>query len=113
MLTFLDLLLVVSMVLIAVSLLSVVLMFLVKNKTVRRVCFYITVALGLYLGYVGVRINLFGFSGQAGLAIVLALVGLGALLLERIKKDNEKMFLIARIAAASALVLGVINALLV
>ena len=113
MITFLDLLIIVSMVLIAASFLSVVLMFLIRNKKVQRVCFYIAAALGLYIGYVGFRINWPGFSGQAILAAVLALVGAGAFVLERIKKDDEKMFLYARIAAAAALILGAVNALLV
>ena len=113
MLTFLDLLILVSLALIAAGLLSLVLMFLVKNKKVQRVCFYIAVALGLYIGYVGIRINWLGFEGQAILAGVLALVGVAALVLERVKKDDDKMFLYARIAAAAALVIGIINALLV
>lgn len=113
MITFLDLLIIVSMVLIAASFLSVVLMFLIRNKTVQRVCFYIAVALGLYIGYVGVQINWPGFFCQAILAVVLALVAVSALLLERIKKGNDKMFLYARIAAAAALIIGTVNALLV
>lgn len=113
MFTFLDLLVVVSMALVAGSFLSVALMFLVKNQKVRRVCFYVAVALSVYVGYVGVRINWHGFYGQAFLAVALALVSLGALVLERVGKGNEKRFLVARIAAAAALVLGTVNALLV
>ena len=53
MITFLDLLIIVSMVLIAASLLSVVLMFLVKNRKIRLVCLGLVSALGLYVGYKG------------------------------------------------------------
>ena len=113
MITFLDLLIIVSMVLIAASFLSVVLMFLVRNKKVQRVCLWIAVGLSLYVGYVGFRINWPDFFGQAVLAAVLVLVSIGALVLERVKKDDEKMFLYARIAAAAALVIGTFNALLV
>lgn len=113
MFTFLDLLIVVSLVLIAASMLSLALMFLIRNKKVQRVCFYITAALSLYIGYVGVQINWPGFYHQAVLAVVLAVVSLGAVVLERIKKNDDKMFLVARIAAAAALVTGVANALLV
>ena len=35
------------------SLLAMALMFLVKNKKVTRFCFYLVVALGIYMGYVG------------------------------------------------------------
>lgn len=113
MLTFLDLLIIVSMVLIAASLLSVVLMFLVRNKKIQQVCFYISVALSLYIGFVGIQINWPGFFHQAVLAAVLALVSIGALVLQLLKKGDDKVFLYARIAAAAALVIGAINALLV
>ena len=112
MMTFLDLLIIVSMALIAASFLSVVLMFLVRNKKVQRICFYITAALSLYVGYVGIRINWLGFSGQAALAAALALVGVGAFVLERLKKNDDRMFLFARIAAAAALIIGTVNALM-
>ncbi|MBR4071744.1 MAG: hypothetical protein IKK26_04235 [Clostridia bacterium] len=113
MITFLDLLVIVSMVLIAASLLSLVLMFLIRNKKIQRVCFYITVALSLYVAYVGIRINWLGFEHQAVLAIALALISIGALVLERIKKGNDRVFLYARIASAAALIIGVANALLI
>ena len=111
--TFLDLLIVVSLALIAAGLLTLALMFLIRNNTVRRVCFYIAVALGVYIGYVGIRINWPGYMAEVIFAIVCALVSLGALLLERLKGSDEKMFLIARIAAAAALILGIANALLI
>ncbi len=113
MFTFLDLLIIVSMVLIAASFLSVVLMFLVRNKKIQRVCFYIAVALSLYVAYAGIQINWPDFFSQAVLAAVLALVSVGAFVLERVKKNDEKMFLYARIAASAALVIGAVNALLV
>lgn len=113
MITFLDLLIIVSLVLIAASFLSVVLMFLIRNKKVQRVCFYITVALSLYIGYVGIRINWLGFEIQAVLAAIMAFVSVGAFVLSLVKRKDDKMFLIARIAAAAALVLGTVNALLI
>jgi len=113
MFTFLDLLVIVSMLLIAASLVSLVLMFLIRNKTVRRVCFYLAVALSVYIGFVGVRINWPGFTGQAVLAVVMALISAAALVLERVRKNDEKWFLAARIAAAAALVIGTANALFI
>ena len=109
----LDLLIVVVMALAASSLLALVLMFLIKHKTVQRVCFYIVVALGVYLGTVGFRINWPGFLFQVVLAVVLALGCIAALILERCKKDCGKMFLIARILAAAGLLAGMANAFLV
>lgn len=112
MITFLDLLIIVSMALIAASFLSLVLMFLVRNKKIQHICFYIAVALSLYIGYVGIQINWPDFFGQAVLAAVLTLVSVAALVLERIKKNDDRMFLFVRIAAAAALVIGTVNALL-
>ncbi len=108
--TFLDLLIVVVMVLAAVSLLALALMFLIRNKTVRRVCFYIVAALGFYMGYVGFRINWPGFLPQVILAVGMALAGIGAVVLERLSKDDEKKFLIARVLASAALIVGMLNA---
>lgn len=113
MFTFLDLLIVVGMALVAGSLVSVLLMFLIRNKTVQRVCFYIAEALSLYVGYVGICINGCEFLGQTGLAGMLILVSLASLVLSLVKKDNEKLFLAARIATAASLVIGVANALLI
>ena len=113
MFTFLDLLIVVVMALAAASLLSVVLMFVVKNKTVRRVCFYIVAALGVYVGTVGFRINWLGFEVQAALAVALALLCVGAVVLERVKKGDDKVFLLARGMAAASLVVGMVNAFMI
>lgn len=107
----LDLLVVVFMILAAASLLAMVLMFLIKNKYVRRVCLYIVAALGLYIGYVGIRIHFPGFyMGRMVLAGLLALTSVGAFVLERVGHKNPKLFLLARILAAAALVMGIINA---
>lgn len=113
MFTYLDLLIVVVMALVAVSLLAIVLMFLVKHPTVRRVCFYITVALGVYLGTVGVRIMWPGFPTQMALAVAMALVSIAALVLERLSKGDEKKFLIARVLASAAVVVGMVNAFMI
>lgn len=113
MLTFLDLLIVVVMALAAASMLALALMFLLKNKTAQRVCMYITAALGVYIGTVGFRINWLDFAFQAILAIALAVVCIGAVVLERLKKNDDKIFLITRLMTAGALVLGMANAFLV
>ena len=107
---FLDLLILVVMVLSAVSLLAMALIFLVKNKKVTRFCFYLVVALGIYMGYVGARINWPGFLPQVILAVLMALTGIGALALERLSKDSGRKLLIAKIAASIALVVGMFNA---
>ena len=74
--TSLDLLILVVMVLAAVSLVAMVLMFLVKNKVVKRICLYLVAALGIYVGYVGLRILWPMFLGQSVIAVLVAMTEL-------------------------------------
>ena len=108
--TFLDLLFVVVLALAAVSLLAIALMFLVKNKTVKKVCFYLVTLMAVYIGYVGFRINFPGFASQMVLAVLMALIAIAALILERVSKAPTGHFLLARVLASAALVTGMINA---
>ena len=110
MVTFLDLLVVVVMVLCAVSLVAMALMFLVKNKKVKRICLYLVAALGVYMGYVSFRIMWVNSLAQTGLAVALALAAIGAVVLERLSKGSEKKFLLSQILASASLVLGMFNA---
>lgn len=108
--TFLDLLFVVVLTLAAVSLVAMVLMYLVKNRTVKRVCLYLVAALSIYMGYVGLRILWPGFPGQCIIAVLVALTGIGALALERLGRNSRKKFLLAQIMASLALITGMLNA---
>ena len=110
--TFLDLLIVVVLALAAISLVAMVLMFLVKNRTVKRICLYIVAALGIYMGYVGLRILWPGFAGQVALAVLAALVSIGAVVLERLSRDSKAKFLTAQIMASASLIIGMLNAFL-
>ena len=110
MVTFLDLLVVVVMALCAVSLVAIALMFLVKNKKVKRICLYPVAALGVYMGYVGFRIMWINSLAQTGLAVALALAAIGAVVLERLSKGSEKKFLLSQVLASGSLVLGMLNA---
>ena len=112
MFTSLDLLIIVFMALAAVTLLSLCLMFLIRNKTARKVFFYIASVLGLYVSWIGFRIGIGGlFSIQIGIGILTALMCVGAFVLERVSKGNNKMFMIARFMSAAALVIGFCNAI--
>ena len=110
MVTFLDLLVVVVMALCAVSLVAMALMFLVKNKKVKRICLYLVAALGIYMGYVGFRIMWINSAAQAAFAVALALAAIGAVVLERLSKESEKRFLLSQILASGSLVIGMFNA---
>ena len=110
--TFLDLLIVVVLALFAVSLVATVLMFLVKNRTIKRVCLYLVAALGIYMGYVGLRIMWVNSLAQSLLAVLMALTAVCALVLERRSKGSGRMLLIAEIMASAALFVGMLNAFL-
>ena len=108
--TFLDLLILVVLALAAVSLIATVLMFLVKNKTVKRVCLYLAAALGIYVGGVGLYILWPMYLGQSVIALLTILTAVGAVVMERLSKERRAMFLTAEIMAAAALFVGMINA---
>ena len=105
----LDLLVIVFVVLTAATLLSGCLMFLMRNRSVRRVCFYIVSVLGIYLGSVGAYIGFGMFPLQTLIGIAAILACIGAIVLERVKKNDDKMFLIVRIVSAVSLVIALFN----
>lgn len=107
--TFLDLLIVVALALTAVSLVAMVLMFLVKNRTVKRVCLYLVAALGIYMGFVGLDILWPNFLGQAMIAGLVILTAIGAVLLERLRKNSDNALPAAEVMASTALVVGMLN----
>lgn len=113
MLTSLDLLVIAFMAITALSLLAALLMFLIRNKTVRRVSLYIVSALALYLAAMGFYIALYGFVGQALIALLAGAAAIGAVVLDIIgaKKGFDRLSLASRICAAAALVIGFINAI--
>lgn len=110
MLNALDLLVIVVMALAAVSLLAVALMFVLKNEKAKRVCLWLVSGLGVYLAYVGCRINWPGFVPQVVLAVLMGLAAIGAVVLERKCRENPKMQRIAHILSAAALFAGMFNA---
>ena len=114
MLTSLDWLVIVFMGLAALTLLSLCLMFLLKNKTAKNVCFYIVAALGLYVSSIALRIGFGGwFVTQIFFGVLTVLMALGAIVLKlTVGKNNEKYQKIARILAAASLIVGFINAIL-
>lgn len=108
----LDLLIVVVLSLFAIALVSTVLMFLVRNRTFKRVCLYLAAALGLYMAGVGLYIGWPMYLGQALTALLAGAASIGAVVLERRSGENGKRFLTAQIMAAAALFAGLYNAFL-
>lgn len=110
--TFLDLLVIVGGGLCGAGVLTLAAMLLLKNQRARRVCLYIAAALGLYLGYVGFRVNALGYGSGSVLAIALALVGVGAVVLDWTQRKHQSRQYIPQAMAAASLVGGMMNAFL-
>ena len=106
--TFLDLLVIVSGGLAVTGVLVLVAMFRLKSEKARRVCLYIAAGLGVYLGYVGYRVNAMSFGAGSMIALVLALAAVGAVVLDRLVARKD----IPRIVAAVSVVGGMMNAFL-
>ena len=110
MFTSLDLLIAVFMIVSRLILVSISLVFLIKNKTVKRVFFYIILALSAG----GLRIGIAGqFNTRILLGVLVILVSIVELVLERVFKNNEEYFLATRILSSVALVLGFANAFMI
>ena len=103
--TNLDFLVIVAGGLAVAAVLTVAGLFLFRKERGRRAAVYLAAGLGLYLGYVGVRINYMSFEAEALAAVVLALAGVAAVVVERGKQYNA-----ARILAAVSVLGGMVNA---
>lgn len=110
MLNSLDLMIVVFMIVSVMSLLSLGLMFLVRSSQVKKICFYIVAALGIYIGSVGIRIGKFVFPVQTAVGVIVAVVSVVAIVLVVTNKDDKKKFQMAQLMAAAALICGFVNA---
>lgn len=104
MLTFFDLIIIIAMALIASGLLAIALMFLSKNEKTKKISFYITSILGIYMGTVGLRILWPGFVGQCALAVAMMLLSIAAIIVFKKKMQY------AQIMTTVALVIGTCNA---
>ena len=110
MMNFLDLLVIVFMILFTASLLSLCLMFLVRNPRIKKVCVYVVAALGIYAGSIGIRIGTSLFPLQTAVGVIAAAVSIIAIVLVTTSKGDMKKFKIAQFTAAAALIVGIINA---
>lgn len=106
----LDLLVIVFMVLASACLLALSLMFLVRNPRIKKVCFYIVAALGIYTGYVGFCIGSGLFPVQTAVGVIAAVAAIASIVLVVTGKNDERKFKIARLVAAGSLIVGMANA---
>ena len=94
MLTSLDWLVIVFMIMVATSFLSLCLMFLVRRPHIKRVCFYIVVALSIYAASVGIRIRLGLFPIQISVIVVSGAIGSAVIVIDvraRVMRKNSKL----------------------
>ena len=111
MITSLDLLVILFMGLAFAALLSVVLMFLIKNKVVRYVAMgavLVTAAcaatFGFLVGFAG------AFLGQIAVAALAVLLIPTAIVLSIIGAKHKNLFLVARLVSVASMVLGMLSA---
>ena len=109
--TYLDLFIIVAMSLIAISLLSVLFMYILKNEKIKKVLFYLTILFGLYIAYVGFRIHWMSYGYESMVAILMGLLAISALILERMNKSNS--YQIAQILSSVSVVFGLLNAFII
>ncbi len=115
MFNYLDLLIVVSLAMIAGGVLFLGLMLFLKNPVAKRVFLYLTSALGIYSAYVGIRINYLFSDAQVVAGVLAALVAVAAMVLDIIsaKQENETLGKISRALASASLVVGMANAIFI
>jgi len=114
MLNSLDLLIYVFFAMVILSIIGLILQFVVKNDTVKKISFYATSFLGVLLGifkylstpHTGL------YDGQIVIGFILAVLAVAAVVLQLVKKD-EKTFRMARILTAASVVGGMISTFLI
>ena len=108
--TLLDYLVVAFALLSAAGLISVLFMFLSKNKSVRSFCLYFTAALGIYACTISIRLFWPYFMGQLYLGLLLGILSVTAMLLWRKHKGQASQGVAARIMASFSFIAGILNA---
>ena len=111
MFTSLDFIVIVFMTLAALSLIALILMFAAKSPKFKRVSLYTASVLGVISGYIAFQIGWPYFVGHALLGVLVALASILAVIIERTGKKKANAYKTARIIAAAALVIGIINAI--
>ena len=112
MLTSLDLLILVFIGLVAMTLVTVPLMFIIKNKIVRKIFLGIVCTLGVYMAGVGIYIGFGMFMIQTAIGVLALLSCIAAFIFGMVFSRNKWAFLATRIAAGASLVIALFNAVL-
>lgn len=111
MLTSLDWLVVLFMGLAFTAMLSLAIMFLIKNRIARYVSMGLVLATAAAAAFFGFMVGITGFFlFQIGVALSAAALIVTAIVLTIRKAKDPKVFLAARITASAALVLGMMSA---
>ena len=110
MLNHLDLLIIVFGVLVIVGVLALALMFFGKKAWQRRLGFFITTLLGIYVASVSVRVLSVMFPLQYALGIAMGALSAVAFVLEICGKGKRKVNMLM---GAVALIVGIVNAFII
>ena len=111
MLDSLALLVIAFLVISVVSIIGVVLIYLVKNESIRKGLLYFLTIWGMLIAFCSVR-SLFYMTGGILLALGIGLLGVLALLIQLCMKRENK-FKIARILATTSVVAGMLNCFII
>ena len=87
------------------SILGVVLQFIVKNEKLQKAAFYISAVLPVILAFCNYESTPFYLAGDIGAGFALGVLSIGAVIYQKIKKD-EKSFKLARILVTAAVIGG-------
>lgn len=112
MLDSLALLVIAFLVMSVVSIIGVVLIYLVTNKSIRKGLLYFLSIWGMIIAYCSVRSLPFYMTGGILLALGIGLLAVLALLIQLCMKRENK-FKIARILATTSVVAGMINCFII
>ena len=114
MLNSLDALIIVFITMAGLSIISVALQFIVKNKKLQKASFYLAAALGTVLSiFKYLSTPLTGlYTGQIVLGFALGALAIAAVVLQLVKKD-EKSFQLAKVLTAVSVIGGMIGTFLI
>ena len=113
MLNSLDLLILIFATTLISGLFSVIMTFTLKSHSAKKLFLFIVAAVSLFVTYGGISTFWPYFAVRTLISIVIGLATIASVVLASISKDNNKLFLIARIAASISVILGILNTFII
>lgn len=113
MLNSLDLLILIFATTLIPGLFSVIMTFTLKSHSAKKLFLFIVAAVSLFVTYGGISTFWPYFAVRTLISIVIGLATIASVVLASISKYNNKLFLIARIAASISVILGILNTFII